>query len=257
MARRRLTTLLAATLAAGLVALPASAQSLADITETTDTVTETVEDTVDQTTKALTGDGSDGSGGDDGGDDTTADAGVDAKIEDDGASVTATVGDQEVTVDTDDVTGLLPDEETPVPPPGDDPGGDDPSDDDNNSGPDTRAADEGGVEPADQPADGQTASGGTATAPPAVRVDRGYSPDPSTPLVSDHIFGQSLGQSDEVDEQVLPQVADEAPEDEAVLATQTPTGDDGTDGALMRIVAALMVAATAGLWQRQYRATVS
>lgn len=251
MARRRLTTLLAATLAAGLVALPASAQSLADITETTDTVTETVADTVDQTTKALTGDGSDDGSGDDGGDDTGANVGADTKVEDDGAGATATVGDQELTVDTDDVTGLLSDEETPVPPSDDD--GPPPDDD----GKDTRTAGDGGVEPADQPAGSQAASGGTATAPPAVRVDRGYSPGPSTPLVSDHTFGQSLGQSDQVDEQILPQVADEAPEDEAILATQTPTGDDGTDGALMRIVAALMVAATAGLWQRQYRATVS
>lgn len=251
MARRRLTTLLAATLAAGLVALPAAAQSVDDVTETTDTVVQTVEDTVDETEETLTGDdgSDDGSGGDDG-DDTTATVGANAEVDDDGASVTATVDDEEVTVDTDDVTGLLPEEEEPPPP---EDGDQEPTD---NDGTDTRAADDGDVEPADQPT-AEGASGGTATAPPAVAVDRGYTPDRSAPLVGDHIFGQSLGQSDEVDEQVLPQVAGEAPEDEAVLATQTPTGDDGTDGALVRIVAALMVAATAGLWQRQYRATVN
>jgi hypothetical protein len=221
MGRRRLATLLAATLASGMIALPASALSVGEVTDGSSSLTDTVEDAVlDAGEPVLEATST-----------TLEETGLDEVVSPDDA-----------TDDADDllapVTDLI-DEGEPAPP----------QDHEDDPAPaDTTPPPLGSTRPADQVQ--------TAEAPASDSPSTSVRP---APLPGDGSFTATSRTEEPVAAQVAPPAPIAAPRLDTAPATRAPElavpVAQGASDAWLKAIASLMVLGTAGIWHRSYRTT--
>jgi hypothetical protein len=226
MGRRRLATLLAATLASGMIALPASALSVGEVTDGSSTLTDTITDTVDEVEGEVLDAG-----------EPVLEA-TSTVLEETGLD--EVVSPDDVADDADDLLAPVTDlfsEGEPAPP------------QDEQDGPapaNTTPPPLGSTRPADQVM--------TAEAPASNSPSTSVRP---APLPGDGSFTSAPRTDEPVAAQVAPPAPIAAPRLDMAPATRDPELAmpiaQGASDAWLKAIASLMVLGTAGIWHRAQR----